>query len=473
MGNIDRDVIKAAPSWAEGLNNYQRQKHQHLFEGETPKPFYVTRHFKSREEAAVNPITQKFNDHDIEHTLKTMEQTGLNRSLNRAWDKQLLREQHFDVITQQPKKGHVHEVPYVQRLKPPSLVTANHVAYNILSGKGLDEHHWAAPGKRPDRIPTPPRKEPFVTAVNKPREVNLLNGRYIDHHEERTKWEMDRNREAVVDKFWETHDFNPVSCSYYDQEKELYYQKRIKEMLLSQGSNAISKLPPTLAASESLMYDICTGVVKDPVRLRQKIEADRIALENRASKIGAEERMRLGGDVRQDIAAERQLARVSHNRYLDVTARGFHIITNSEFDKDGLRRLRRRNCGRRCGNSSRFWPMTKSHPTGLGPACSKIPCRDSSAEWVLRRANDPRALQAARQSHRQGVGNRRVCQVLESAQVPLTRVQKIHKRLWVFPRRLKASSGRRALPRHPRHARRPLRVMRYHPSISLERDETC
>ena len=336
MGNIDRDVIKAAPSWAEGLNNYQRQKHQHLFEGETPKPFYVTRHFKSREEAAVNPITQKFNDHDIEHTLKTMEQTGLNRSLNRAWDKQLLREQHFDVITQQPKKGHVHEVPYVQRLKPPSLVTANHVAYNILSGKGLDEHHWAAPGKRPDRIPTPPRKEPFVTAVNKPREVNLLNGRYIDHHEERTKWEMDRNREAVVDKFWETHDFNPVSCSYYDQEKELYYQKRIKEMLLSQGSNAISKLPPTLAASESLMYDICTGVVKDPVRLRQKIEAVRIALENRASKIGAEERMRLGGDVRQDIAAERQLARVSHNRYLDVTARGFHIITNSEFDKDGL-----------------------------------------------------------------------------------------------------------------------------------------
>jgi len=28
---------------------------------------------------------------------------------------QLLREQHFDVITQAPTKGHIHEVPYLQR----------------------------------------------------------------------------------------------------------------------------------------------------------------------------------------------------------------------------------------------------------------------------------------------------------------------------------------------------------------------
>lgn len=41
------------------------------------------------------------------------------------------------------------------------------------------------------------------------------------------------------------------------------------------------------------MYDICTGVVKDPHRLQQKIEADRATLEARASKIGAEEMMRV------------------------------------------------------------------------------------------------------------------------------------------------------------------------------------
>lgn len=70
----------------------------------------------------------------------------------RAWDKQLLREQHFDIITQRPKKGHIHEVPYTQRLKPPSLVTANHAGYNIISTLSEDVHHWAPPGRRPPRV---------------------------------------------------------------------------------------------------------------------------------------------------------------------------------------------------------------------------------------------------------------------------------------------------------------------------------
>ena len=335
VGSIQMDVIKTAGSWAEGLQRYQEQKLKPLTEGEAPKPHYVTRHFKSREEAAVNPITQKFNDKSIESTLVDMEGASVNRTLNRAYDRQLLREQHFDVITQKPKKGHVHEVPYVQRLKPPSLITANHVGYNILSGKGLHEHHWAAPGKRPERIVTPPRKEPFLTAVNKPREFDILNNRYREHHEERQRWEMDWKREEVVDKFWEVRDFNPVSCTYYDGEKEQYYQKRVQEMLLAQGSNSIGKLPPTLAASESLMFDICTGVGKDPVRLKQKIEADRITLENRSSKIGAEERMRVHGEVTEQKAMERKIARISHNRHADIADRGFNILSNSEFDKEG------------------------------------------------------------------------------------------------------------------------------------------
>jgi hypothetical protein len=335
MGNIDLNVVKNATSWAEGIKNYHEQKLKHVYDGETPKPHYVTRHFKSREEAAVNPITQKFCDNDIERTLVQMEQSGLSRTLNRAYDKQLLREQHFDVITQQPKKGHIHEVPYVQRLKPPSLITANNVGYNILSCKGLDEHHWAAPDKRPPRVVTPPRKEPFLTEVNKPREYDILNNKYREFHDERQKWEANKQREAIVDKYWELRDFNPLTCAYYDAEKEQYYKKRVQEMLLSQGSNAIGKLPPTLAASESLMYDICTGVVKDPVRLKQKIEADRLALENRASKIGAEERMRVHGDVTENRKFARKIARVSHGRYLDVTDRGYNIISGNDFDKYG------------------------------------------------------------------------------------------------------------------------------------------
>ena len=53
---------------------------------------------------------QKFRDPSTESQLSSWESAGVTKTLNKAWDKQLLREQHFDIITQQPKKGHIHEV---------------------------------------------------------------------------------------------------------------------------------------------------------------------------------------------------------------------------------------------------------------------------------------------------------------------------------------------------------------------------
>jgi hypothetical protein len=146
---------------------------------------------------------------------------------------------------------------------------------------------------------------------------------------------MDQKRATVVDKYWETHDFDPLTCSYFDGEKETFYQKRLKEMLLSQGTNAINKLPPTLAASESLMYDICTGVVKDPARLRKVVESERMAIENRAAKIGAEDTMRVRGDAKRVQQEKASIARISHQRHNDTTSRGFHILSNHDYDLHG------------------------------------------------------------------------------------------------------------------------------------------
>ena len=56
--------------------------------------------------------------------------------------------QKFDIITQKPKKGHIFEVEFKPKLKPPSLVTANHTDYDIISTRKFEEHHWAPPGRR-------------------------------------------------------------------------------------------------------------------------------------------------------------------------------------------------------------------------------------------------------------------------------------------------------------------------------------
>ena len=48
MGNIDEQVMKAAPSWADGVKAYQTQKMTAPHKDDpTPMPHYVTRRYKS------------------------------------------------------------------------------------------------------------------------------------------------------------------------------------------------------------------------------------------------------------------------------------------------------------------------------------------------------------------------------------------------------------------------------------------
>ncbi len=65
---------------------------------------------------AVNPITQKYTDRDMETMVRDLETSSTSKVLNQAWDKQIQREAHFDVLTQQPKRGHIHEVLSCQNM---------------------------------------------------------------------------------------------------------------------------------------------------------------------------------------------------------------------------------------------------------------------------------------------------------------------------------------------------------------------
>ena len=96
--------------------------------------------------------------------------------INAAFDKQMEKGQHFDIISQVPKKGHKHEQVYVQRVKPPSLVTATLAPYNIVSCLGLDRHHWAPPEKRPESPHDAPK--PRMANPNaRPRSSDLITVR--------------------------------------------------------------------------------------------------------------------------------------------------------------------------------------------------------------------------------------------------------------------------------------------------------
>ena len=102
----------------------------------------------------------------------------LPMKINAAFDKQMEKGQHFDIISQVPKKGHKHEQVYVQRVKPPSLVTATLAPYNIVSCLGLDRHHWAPPAKRPESPHDAPK--PRMANPNaRPRSSDIITVRQL------------------------------------------------------------------------------------------------------------------------------------------------------------------------------------------------------------------------------------------------------------------------------------------------------
>ena len=231
----------------------------------------------------MNPILQTYTDPKAEFQLKAMERNHNQRTLNQAYDKQVALEQKFDIITQQPKVGHVWEVEYHQKLKPPSLVTVSHAPYDILSTLTFDEHHWAPPGKRPPRMMTAPRKEPFLTAVNKPREFDITSNYYKRFHKERMQFEAQERRAEILDKFAKTRVYDPIKVRYYDDEKETQYQQDQTKALLARGKNHMLKYPPTYQTNPSNVYDIVSLEPRDDEKFRSLQEQEQRVADTKAA----------------------------------------------------------------------------------------------------------------------------------------------------------------------------------------------
>jgi hypothetical protein len=82
----------------------------------------------------------------------------------------------------------------------------------------------------------------------------FAQGKYKHRHDEKVALAAAEQAKTIVDTYWKKNVFNPVNCCFYDEDKEAQYiQAKEEEIRLRQGRSKLSKLPPTLAASVSLM----------------------------------------------------------------------------------------------------------------------------------------------------------------------------------------------------------------------------
>ena len=52
------------------------------------------------------------------------------------------------------------------------------------------------------------------------RDYNVISNRYLEHHEDKMQVNHEINKAEAAKAFWKTREFDPVSVSYVDGDKE-------------------------------------------------------------------------------------------------------------------------------------------------------------------------------------------------------------------------------------------------------------
>jgi hypothetical protein len=97
------------------------------------------------------------------------------------------------------------------------------VDYNIISGIGFQQHHYAAPDKRPkEKQVIVKQKETTTTGL---RDYNIISNRYLELHEEKSKTDKVIEKSELAEKYWKTHTYDALTGQYFDPSKEDEFQK--------------------------------------------------------------------------------------------------------------------------------------------------------------------------------------------------------------------------------------------------------
>lgn len=99
------------------------------------------------------------------------------------------------------------------------------------------------------------------------REFDILSNKRIDHDGEAKEQELEeRNRREIETKYWQAHDWDPISGTFYDQRKEVEYQEGVKARLsaLRDLRYDVSNRPEHFRKAEGVGYDILTKEVRNP-----------------------------------------------------------------------------------------------------------------------------------------------------------------------------------------------------------------
>lgn len=155
--------------------------------------------------------------------------------------------------------------------------------------------------------------------------------RYHDRDEDQAQAEAARAKQVAAQKFFKTHNFDPVRVTYFDYDKEGAFLREREAEQRVHGKDHVLKLPPREQFSEGRLYNILNQSVINPEKLASANEHDKRAL-NKMQKAAFEQRMRVVGEQQQQSReTELCLNRYAHERNTQAYVHGYDPISNESF----------------------------------------------------------------------------------------------------------------------------------------------
>ena len=94
------------------------------------------------------------------------------------------------------------------------------------------------------------------------RDYNIISNKYLEHHDQKLMADEQIHKAEAALRYWKTHDFDPVNCNYYDEDKEKEYVTKRNEEAKIHGRDQVKKLPVTVQ-NEGLMYNPINMKIED------------------------------------------------------------------------------------------------------------------------------------------------------------------------------------------------------------------
>jgi hypothetical protein len=320
-------------SWAELVRDYRREKVQLSWDpAKVPKNKYVTTYEKSRAERVFDPILQSFRNPETESIRRGTERTFATAVMNKARETQLATGQPFDILNHTVKRQEttfehaIQDTAEHRELQKIIQKRRTHVDYNVISNKPLAEHHFDHPDKRP---PSESTVAPSASVARK-RDYDILSNRYLNRNGLRQAKDKAAQKDRAARLFWQTHDFHPVNCTFYDRDKEDAFVKVREAFESTHGEVQQAKLPPRIRLAEGNLYNII-----QPQVIKNQEEMMHYDYRNNnkfnSTKDVMERSIRKRMEDKSDLAETRKLNKVASQRFEEMTANGFDLVTGQNF----------------------------------------------------------------------------------------------------------------------------------------------